>query len=413
MNTAWSIYPGANGGGPGDQVGGADNALSRGLGDVGRNSGNMLGMLGMIGGLAAGALSGMNRFGNRFKLYREFKEKYVKRPWQHCKNGAKRMLGMSGEVAKGGTQAGVRAAGESLDDASRAIARGANTVAGNSVLVDQYGRPMAAAQRAAGAIDDIGRSAANNLDDAAGAAKRGLSAAGGAGATRMGARVVPVLGAAVDGAFRYQDYKTVESRYESAQEKHKQGAITDEQLAVETHFRNAGHSRNAAGMAGGLLGAAVAGAGVGAAIGATGMGVGAIPGFLIGAGVGVVGYYVGSKTGETASDLAWGNPPSYSKDRESVERAAGGTTIATQQQGHDAAQAWAAARDNSSYAHTGDIRTPGVVRDQAAVAKFSNDLAGSGAAPRAPRVEASQAKTLARGRGARRDLKSQSRQNTL
>lgn len=398
MNVAWSIYPGATGGGAGALVNGIDNALSRGLGDAGRGGGNPLGMLAMLGGLAAGAFKGVNSFGNRFKLYRDFKENWVKRPYNAVKSRLRSMLGMSDDVAKGAVN--------SVDDAVRggaqAASRTASQAVSNSLLVDQFGKPI----NAAGAIDDAARGAAGMTDDVARSGGRMLG--------RLGGRALPVVGVAIDGAFRYQDYKTTEARYEKVLAEHKAGNISDEDLAVADHLRGAAHSRNASGMAGGLIGATLAAAGVGAAIGFGAGGLGSIPGFIIGAGVGMVGYFIGDKVGTSVSDAAWGEPPSYSQSAEVLNRNSAENGVARRGQGHDASQAWAAARQNSAYANTGDIRTPGIVTDPAAVGKFTNNLAGAGAGVAARQSQAdNQARALARGRSLVPNSRQQSRQVTV
>lgn len=392
VNVTWSIYPGANGGGAGDLVNGIDNALSKGLGNTGRESGNPLGMLAMLGGLASGALKGINRFGNRFQLYRDFKENCVKKPYHAVKDRVKDALGMSDDVTK--------STASSIDEAAK-------------------GGAQAAAKTAAGGLDDVARAAGSSVDDAARGAvgiADDAARAGGSALGRVGARAVPLVGVAIDGAFRYQDYKATESRYESALAQHKAGNLTDEQMADAEHLRGAAHSRNASGMAGGLIGATVTAAAVGAGVGFAAGGVGAIPGFLIGAGAGVVGYLVGDKVGTTVSDAAWGNPPSYSKTTDAVSRNTAENGVGRQAQPHDASQAWAAARQNSSYAHTGDIRTPGVVSDPEVAAKFSSSLAGAGLAATGasqPSQSDSRIRPLSRGKSQGFDPRNHSRQNSL
>lgn len=406
MNSTWSIYPGANGGGAGDLVNGLDNALSKGLGDLGRGGGNPLGMLAMLGGLASGALSGLNRFGNRFKLYRDFKENWVKKPYNDIKTRAKNFLGMSDDVAKGATN--------SIDDAIKGGASAASRGGAGSMLLDQYGKPMGVT----GTLDDAARAAGGTLDDAARGAAGAADDVARAGAStlgKVGARAIPLVGVAIDGTFRYSDYKNTEERYDKALASHKAGGLSDAALADAEHARGSSHSRNASGMAGGLIGATLTAAAVGGGVGFAFGGVGAIPGFLIGAGAGVVGYLAGDKIASSASDALWGNPPSYGKSAETLNRNNAETGLSNRNQEHDAGQAWAAARQNSTYAQSGDIRTPGIVSNPSEVAKFSQNL--SGAAVGSTAVEKAQsntrAKALAKGKSYSADPRQAVRHTTI
>lgn len=412
MTTAFSIYPGAIGGGAGSLVNGIDNALSKGLGDVGRGGGNPLGLLAALGGLANGALQGLNRFGNRFKLYRDFKENCVKKPYNAIKGKLASMLGMTDDAAKGV----VNSVDDAVKGGSQVASRATTQAVTASTLVDQFGKPF----NTAGAIDDVARGAGGVADDL-GRAAGGLAddaAKGGVRAfTRAGAKFIPFVGVAIDGAFRVGDYKTAENAYSNATEQHKAGKITDEQMADASHARGSAHSRNGAGMATGLISAVLTAGAVGACFGAPVGGVGAIPGFLVAAGAGAIAYFIGDKVGSSVSDAAWGNPPSYSKSAEVLSRNEAENGVAKKGHSRDASEAWAAARDNSSYAHSGDIRTPGIVSDPALVSRFSNNLAGAGSVAGAVAVQQdqkhSQARALARGKTQAADLRQRDRQNTV
>lgn len=376
MNVAWSIYPGANGGGSGDLVQGVNDALSKGLGNLGSGAGNPLGMLAAIGGLVAGGIRGIDRLGSRFEWYRKFKEGCSSK-WEAIKGKTKSLFGMSDDAAKAASsvsddvaKGAARAVESAGDDTARALSRTASGAVDDATVA------------AGGVARNAARGAASVADDVARAGGRSLVESGAVAVGRAGSKVLPVVGVAIDGAFRYQDYKATEGRYDSAVEAHKQGLMSDTQFADEQHARNAGHSRNAAGMAGGLIGASLAAGAVGAGIGATGMGVGAIPGFVIGLGVGVVGYYVGSKTGETVSDAAWGEPPSYSKTADTLARNSANADLSGSVNSHDAGKAWAATRSNSTYPTSDQaVTAPGTVTSPAEVAKFNQAMAGSAAAP--------------------------------
>ena len=371
MSAAPCIYPGAKGGGEGDLVQGMVNALSKGLGDVGKGSGNPLGLFAGLAGLAIGAAKGLNSFGNKFKGYRDFKEKWIKQPYESAKGKVKNLLGMSDEA---------------VDD----VAKGAKNLADDAVK-GAKGLADDAVRTVGGLTDDAARAAGGLTDDAARAA--------GAGGSRVLSRFGgPLIAAGVDGAFRYGDYKKTEATYGNAAEMHKAGLISDSQMADAEHARNSGHSRNAAGMAGGLIAASVGGALAGAAVGFGAGGIGAVPGLFIGLGAGALCYSLGSKGMETLSDAAWGNPPSYRDSHATLDKTAN-TSLGDKAQSRAAGEAWAKARAGSSYAAESVGAVPGTVSDPAVAGRFSQALAGdTQRTPAASEVQLPRtSKPLARG----------------